>query len=34
MSIVEKKCQNEQQKLSDEAAEVLSNFFRCLIRSG
>ncbi len=30
MSIVEEKFQNEQQKISDKNAEVLSNFFRCL----
>ena len=30
MSIVEKNFQDEQQKISDENAKVLSNFFRCL----
>jgi hypothetical protein len=30
MSIVEKKFQDEQQKISDENAKVLNNFFRCL----
>ena len=30
MSIVKEKLQHEQQKISDENAQVLSNFFRCL----
>ena len=30
MSIIRKNCQDEQQKISNEDAEVLSNFFRCL----